>query len=81
MRAKALPVLFFRQNRDEWRAVWPFAVTMGIRVSEFPSTEPGAAGMWAAYGWTTEASIEVWAAVATKLVVDDISSKAKVNHG
>jgi len=48
------PVLFWRQDRDEWRAVWPVAESLAI-----PSTE-----IWGAYGWTVEGSIEAWAAVA-----------------
>src|SRR5689334_7934749 len=27
---KAVPVLFYRKDRDEWRAVWPMSCTIGI---------------------------------------------------
>jgi hypothetical protein len=48
-----LPVLFFRRDRDDWRAVWPVAVILGMQH----------AGMWADYQWTVEGSIEAWSAV------------------
>lgn len=51
---KALPVLFYRRDRDEWRAVWPVAV--GLVEQK--------AGMWSAYEWTAEGSVEAWCAVA-----------------
>lgn len=53
-RAGALPVLFFRADRDQWRAVWPVAVTLAIQQAE----------MWTAYEWTAEGSPATWAAVA-----------------
>ncbi|HRN76601.1 hypothetical protein [Ottowia sp.] len=49
----ALPVLFFRVDRADWRAVWPLAVNL---------TEQRAA-MWTGYEWTAEGSIEAWCAV------------------
>jgi hypothetical protein len=52
--AGAAPVLFFRVDRDAWRAVWPLAVQL---------VEQRAA-MWSAYAWTVEGSVEAWAAVA-----------------
>lgn len=52
-----LPVLFFRKNRDEWRAVWPAAVQLGVQ----------SADMWSGYSWTVEGSIEAWAAVAREV--------------
>jgi hypothetical protein len=51
---RLLPVLFYRQDRDEWRAVWPVAASLATQH----------AGMWGGYGWTVEGSIEAWAAVA-----------------
>jgi hypothetical protein len=53
-----LPVLFFRRDRDTWRAVWPAAVQLGVQ----------SADMWSGYGWTVEGSIETWAAVAREVV-------------
>ena len=44
------PVLFFRQDRDAWRAVWPLCVHLG--------------GDWAGYEMTVEGSVEAWAAAA-----------------
>jgi hypothetical protein len=49
-----LPVLFFRLDRDSWRAVWPVAV--GLKVQH--------ADMWSGYEWTCEGTVEAWAAVA-----------------
>ena len=53
-----LPVLFFRRDRDTWRAVWPAAVQLGVQSAE----------MWAGYAWTVEGSVETWAAVAREVV-------------
>lgn len=44
------PVLFFRQDRDAWRAVWPLCVHLG--------------GTWSGYEMTVEGSVEAWAAAA-----------------
>lgn len=49
-----LPVLFYRLDRDDWRAVWPVAVALAVQRD----------CMWCAYEWTCEGSIEAWAAVA-----------------
>jgi hypothetical protein len=48
------PVLFWRQDRDEWRAVWPVAASLAVQHAD----------TWGGYGWTVEGSIEAWAAVA-----------------
>lgn len=53
-RAKALPVLFYRRDRDEWRAVWPVSVGCVTQSAE----------MWTGYQWTVEGSVMAWAAVA-----------------
>jgi Holliday junction resolvase len=52
-----LPVLFYRVDRADWRAVWPLAVHLVEQHSD----------MWAGYAWTCETSIEAWAAVAREL--------------
>ncbi|CAE6864010.1 hypothetical protein R69608_00359 [Paraburkholderia nemoris] len=49
-----LPVLFYRRDRDEWRAVWPVAVGLAVQHG----------CMWSGYEWTCEGSVEAWAAVA-----------------
>lgn len=49
----SIPVLLYRQDRDEWRAVWPLSITLTAK----------AEGAWLHYEWTTEGSIEAWAAV------------------
>lgn len=50
----AVPVLFFRRDRDEWRAVWPIAATLAIQHAD----------MWTQYEYATEGSVQAWAAVA-----------------
>lgn len=52
-----MPVLLFRQDRDEWRAVWPLAVNLAVQQSS----------MWADYQWTAEGTPEAWAAVAREI--------------
>jgi hypothetical protein len=47
------PVLFFRLDRDTWRAVWPLGVHLG--------------GGWAGYDLTVEGSVLAWAAAARDL--------------
>lgn len=49
-----LPVLFYRLDRDSWRAVWPAAVGLSVQCAE----------MWRGYEWTAEGTVEAWAAVA-----------------
>lgn len=58
-REAAIPVLFVRRDRDEWRAVWPLATTLAVQHAD----------MWHAYEWTAEGSIDAWAAVAREVVV------------
>ncbi|MCA8435354.1 putative PDDEXK endonuclease [Burkholderia seminalis] len=53
-----LPVLFYRLDRDEWRAVWP--VSIGLAVQH--------GCMWSGYEWTCEGSVEAWAAIAADCV-------------
>lgn len=50
----ALPVLFFRLDRDCWRAVWPLATCLTEQTAD----------CWRGYEWTVEGSPEAWAAVA-----------------
>jgi hypothetical protein len=57
--AGLLPVLFFRQDRDQWRAVWPLAVHLARQHSE----------QWSGYLWTVEGSAEAWAAVARETLM------------
>ena len=53
-----LPVLFYRLDRDSWRAVWP------VSPSSLAIDPKG----WGGYEYTVEGSIEAWAAVARELV-------------
>ena len=55
-----LPVLFFRLDRDSWRAVWPLAVSLHMQRAE----------MWSGYEWTCEGTIEAWACVAREVEGD-----------
>lgn len=58
MAEKSLPVLFYRKDKDEWRAVWPSDSLVGA----------GCVGDWPAYEWTIEGAVEVWATLARELV-------------
>lgn len=64
-KAQRVPVLLFRQYRDEWRAVWPLAVNLAVQQ----------ASMWADYQWTAEGTPEAWAAVAR-----EINIQKEVSH-
>lgn len=50
--ARQMPVLFYRRDRDEWRAVWLLSL----------DTIPGT--LSSDYVWTVEGSIEAWCDVA-----------------
>lgn len=52
-----IPLLVFRADRDEWRAVWPMAVHLLEQRADY----------WTDYSWTVEGSIDVWAAVAREI--------------
>lgn len=56
-RTGALPVLLYRRDRDQWRAVWPVAVHLGLQTAE----------MWTGYEWTVEGTPDAWAAVAREI--------------
>lgn len=51
------PVLFYRLDRQDWRAVWPLSVTLADQRAE----------MWRAYEWTVEGTAQAWAAVAREV--------------
>lgn len=55
-----LPVLFFRLNRDDWRAVFP--VSVGLVAQH--------AAMWEDYAFTVESSVQAWAAVAREVATE-----------
>ncbi|CAE6768580.1 hypothetical protein R69619_03734 [Paraburkholderia nemoris] len=52
-----LPVLFWRQDRDEWRGVWPVALLLGVQCAQ----------TWMAYALSVEGTVEAWAAVARNI--------------
>ena len=49
-----LPVLFYRVDRADWRAVWPLSVALVQQRAEY----------WSAYDWTADTTVEAWAAAA-----------------
>ena len=53
------PVLFYRQDRGDWRAVWPVAVLLGIESWQ----------TWLAYDMTCDSSIGVFVCVAREVEV------------
>jgi Holliday junction resolvase len=53
----ALPALFWRCDRDQWRCAWPLAVHLVEQHADY----------WRAYQWTVEGTPEAWAAVAREV--------------
>lgn len=49
-RGRAKPVLFYRLDRQQWRARWPLCLLVGGE-------------QWGGLEWTADTSIEGWAAV------------------
>ena len=49
-KGRAKPVLFYRIDRRQWRAVWPLCLVVGGE-------------QWGGLEWTAETSVEGWAAV------------------
>lgn len=52
-----LPVLVYRIDRRDWRAVWPIAMHLTEQRAEY----------WEGYRWTAESSLDAWAAVAREV--------------
>lgn len=52
-----LPVLFYRLDRGEWRAVWPLATLLQIQNAD----------MWVGLEWTAETSVSAWVTVAREI--------------
>ncbi len=59
-RAGAMPVLLYRADRAEWRAVWPLVVLLGLQRADY----------WRGVEWTATTTVEAWAAVARELAND-----------
>jgi hypothetical protein len=55
--AGLLPVLLFRRDRDQWRAVWPVGVHLALQERDH----------WTGYEWTVEGTPDAWAAVAREI--------------
>lgn len=53
----SIPVLLFRRDRDEWRAVWPISAHLGVQHAD----------MWRAVRWTVEGSLECFAAAMREI--------------
>lgn len=49
-----VPVLLYRVDRGEWRAVWPLAALLVQQRAE----------QWQGYQWTADTSVAAWAAAA-----------------
>ena len=58
-KAVKLPVLLYRVDRDQWRAVWPLAAHLCTQSVE----------RWSDYAWTVEGSPKVWAAAAREFAM------------
>lgn len=52
--AVLLPVLFYRLDRRDWRALWPLAALLTTQRADY----------WIGVEWTADTSIPAWAAVA-----------------
>lgn len=50
------PVLFYRLDRCDWRAVWPLDALLAH------------SGRWIAFEWTCDTSVAAWAAVAREVI-------------
>jgi len=58
VKAGGMPVLLYRQDRDDWRAVWPVSAGMTVPRSD----------AWLDYEWTVEGSPEAWASAMREAV-------------
>ncbi len=61
---RCVPVLFYRLDRHDWRAMWPLAVLLAEQRSNY----------WIDVEWTCTTTIEAWAAVARNLVNEEIDT-------
>lgn len=52
-----LPLLLYRLDRQDWRAVWPLAIQCRDQRADY----------WTGYEWTADSSVPAWAAVAREL--------------
>lgn len=53
----AYPVLFYRLDRQDWRALWPVALLLKEQRAEY----------WEGLEWTCNTSVQAWAAVAREI--------------
>lgn len=59
--ARGKPVLFYRLDRQQWRARWPLCLVLGAE--EFGCFE------WGGLEWTADTTVEAWAAVMREVIV------------
>jgi hypothetical protein len=55
--ASDIPLLMYRLDRQDWRAVWPVAPLLQIQHAD----------MWRGVEWTCDTSVQAWAAVAREV--------------
>ncbi len=66
-RAGHKPVLFYRLDRAQWRAVWPLALVLVEQRADY----------WRGFDWTADTTICAWAAVARELGGAPVRPQAK----
>lgn len=66
-----LPVLLYRADRGQWRAVWPLAVCLVHQ----------AADAWRGIEWTADTTVQAWAAVARELAAGLTASARHARQG
>lgn len=62
-----LPVLLYRADRAEWRAVWPLAVLLVGQRADY----------WHDIEWTADTTVQAWAAVARELGLKSPTTEQK----
>ena len=56
-REGCIPVLLYRRDRDEWRALWPLSAHLGVQHAD----------MWTSVMWTVEGTLEAFAAAMREI--------------
>ena len=55
--SNSIPLLIYRADRRDWRAVWPVSLGLTQQRAEY----------WEGYEWTVEGTVQAWAAVAREI--------------
>lgn len=58
-----LPVLLYRVDRAQWRAVWPLAVALIHHRAD----------CWTGFDWTADTSVQAWAAAAREALAGNVA--------